>query len=77
MDSAPVSNMSRYELQNTEDDRIRLGYDPKRAPTSDMAMEFDEEDDEAGESMRDGQRSYFSSRVHSSSDTFNSEIRAM
>lgn len=60
MDPANMTNVSKYEELNKRE--------------SDSAMEFDPVEDE--EEIVDGQQSYFSSRIHSSSETINSEIKA-
>lgn len=78
LEAGQLSSISRYELAGTEDNRRGLADTESkraRALSDDRAMEFDEEDD-AGGDLRDGQQSYFSSHLHSSSDTINSEIRA-
>lgn len=77
LDAAQLSSISRYELQGTEDNRRGMNDSESkraRALSDDRAMEFD--DDDNGGDLRDGQQSYFSSHLHSSSDTINSEIRA-
>lgn len=82
LDAGLPSSISRYELEGTEDRRRGLADSESNKPRpvsddlDDRAMEFDEEDDAGGEINPDGQQSYFSSHLHSSSDTINSEIRA-